>query len=170
MGKGRGRRRATVEGGCRIRRGGGAAPRWTEQRNNCRGEGGGGRAAGGGRYAGVGGAPAVVETREGRRWRQPERHVGGGATREVDGRRGARGSVLELRDSPAISENEKGLFAKPPLGAREGGPRDTYAVKRGERRKPVRSFISLISLCILVRMFSSRSCCRYTITMVTAAS
>jgi hypothetical protein len=56
--------------------------------------------AGEGRYAGVGGA---VETREGRRWRQPERQVGGGVTREGDGRRGARGLMLELRDSPAIS-------------------------------------------------------------------
>jgi hypothetical protein len=45
---------------------------------------------------------------------------------------------------PCNFRKRKGLFAKPPLGAREGGLRDTYAVKRGERRKPVRSFISPI--------------------------
>jgi hypothetical protein len=43
---------------------------------------------------------------------------------------------------PCNFRKRKGLFAKLPSEARERGLCDTYVVKRGERRKPMRSFIS----------------------------
>jgi hypothetical protein len=88
----------------------GQPPRGRGRRESRRGRGHQRATAGGGRYAGAGGAPAAVETREGRRWRQPERQGRrrcDTVTREGDGRWGARGLVLELRDFPAISENER---------------------------------------------------------------
>jgi hypothetical protein len=85
----------------------GQPPRGRGRRESRRGRGHQRATGGGGRYAGVSGAPAAVETRKGRRWRQPERQ----GRRRCDVRRrwekGARGLALELRDFPAILEKER---------------------------------------------------------------
>jgi hypothetical protein len=76
--------------------------------------------------------------------------AGEAGRRRCDARRrrekGCKRVSVRAAGLPCNFRKRKGLFAKLPSGVRERGLRDTYAVKRGERRKPVRSFISPINL------------------------